>query len=292
MKKKDGFIAISLIYSFFLVFLALLLSIAMDYSQNRILLNDVKKETQVYLDTLGEFNPIFIDNRDYTIGEEISYAYETWKVLENSNESVKVILNRILTLDEIDRAFSQIVDSKNNLSDLEKQFYYDVLDSSILFAGSIQMCLNFDSTISSSRTSYCGYGNNTNYRFYNYGNSVVQDVLNAWYNENSTLKKAESVGYLEAMDFEDGLTDYAGNPYLYEQRYIRIPLIDEANIIKNIGGEQSIWFVEGENEPFYNSNGSENIHGGKSYIKTENGRDLATNYKGIRPIILIKKSLD
>ena len=69
----------------------------MDYSQNRILLNDVKKETQVYLDTLGEFNPIFIDNRDYTIGEEISYAYETWKVLENSNESVKVILNRILT---------------------------------------------------------------------------------------------------------------------------------------------------------------------------------------------------
>lgn len=46
MKKKDGFIAISLIYSFFLVFLALLFSIAMDYSENRILLNDVKKETQ------------------------------------------------------------------------------------------------------------------------------------------------------------------------------------------------------------------------------------------------------
>ncbi len=292
MKKKDGFIAISLIYSFFLVFLALLLSIAMEYSENRILLNDVKRETQEYLDGLAEFNPIFIENRGYNLGEEITYAYDKWQVIEDTEESVKVILNRILTLDEIDRAFSQIIGAKTTLSDLEKEFYRDVLDSSLLFAGNIQMCLNFDDTISSVQTSYCGYGSSTNYRFYNYGNSVVQDVLNSWYSDNSTLKKAESVGYLQAMDFEDGLSDYSGSPYVYEQRFIRIPLINEAGVIKNVGGEQLIWYVEGETEPFYKPDGSENIDGGKSYIKKENGRDLATSYKGIRPIIIIKKSLD
>lgn len=297
MKKKDGFIAISLIYSFFLVFLALLLSIAMDYSQNRILLNDVKKETQEYLDGLAEFNPIFIENRLYNVGEEITYAYETWQVLENTEETIKVILNRILTLDEIERAFSQILRAKENSSELE-WLYNKILESSTYFDGRIQMCLNFsdeEGEISSIQTSYCGYGSNLNYRFYNYGNSIVQDVLNAWYSDNSTLKKAESVGYLEAMDFEDGLTDYAGDSYFYEQRYIRIPLINEATIIgkdEAIKGEESFWYVEGEVEPYYKSDGSENIDGGKSYIKTENGRGLATDYRGIRPIIVIKKSLD
>ncbi len=55
MKNNKGFIAISLIYSFFLVFLMVLLAILTNYTQERILLNDVKKETQEYLNTIKDF---------------------------------------------------------------------------------------------------------------------------------------------------------------------------------------------------------------------------------------------
>lgn len=48
MKKKNGFIATSLIYSFFLVFITLFLTIIADYLQNKVLLNtiesDIKKD--------------------------------------------------------------------------------------------------------------------------------------------------------------------------------------------------------------------------------------------------------
>ncbi len=40
--NNKGFIAISLIYSFFLVFLITLLAVVSDYAHNRVLLNDVK----------------------------------------------------------------------------------------------------------------------------------------------------------------------------------------------------------------------------------------------------------
>ena len=40
MKNNKGFIAISLIYSFFLVFLVTLLMIALNYAKNRILTED------------------------------------------------------------------------------------------------------------------------------------------------------------------------------------------------------------------------------------------------------------
>ncbi len=271
MKKKDGFIAISLIYSFFLVFLALLLSIAMDYSENRILLNDVKKETQRYLDTLGEFNPIFIENRTYTVGESISYAYETWQVLENTDQEVKLILSRILSVNEIKTAFAKIKEESANKN------IPDVALNSL--NGMIQMCLDFNETFTSFKSSYCGYASSTNYRYYNYGNSVVKNVLNSWYNDNSTLKKAERVGYLKLLNFGDDLKDFSGRNNVYEL-FIRLPLVSEASAIQSLSGEKNIWYVEGEN--------SNNL----SYIKNGSGRDLATNEKGIRPVIVIKKVLD
>lgn len=271
MKKKDGFIAISLIYSFFLVFLALLFSIALDYSENRILLNDVKKETQRYLDTLGEFNPIFIENRTYNVGESVSYAYDRWQVLENTDQEVKLILSRILSVDEIKTAFMKIEEESSS-----KKIPERALNN---LTGMIQMCLNFDDTLPSFKTSYCGYGSSTNYRYYNYGNSVVKNVLNYWYNSNSTLKKAERVGYLKLLNFGDDLKDYSDINNTYEL-FIRLPLVSEASLIQSFSGEKNIWYVEGET--------SNNL----SYIKNGSGRDLATNKKGIRPVIVIKKVLD
>lgn len=43
MMKKNGFIATSLIYSFFLIFITLFLTIIADYLQNKVLLNTIEK---------------------------------------------------------------------------------------------------------------------------------------------------------------------------------------------------------------------------------------------------------
>lgn len=44
MKKKNGFIAISIIFSFFIVFLLILTINLTSYAQNRILMNQIKKD--------------------------------------------------------------------------------------------------------------------------------------------------------------------------------------------------------------------------------------------------------
>lgn len=44
MNKKKGFIAISIIFSFFIVFLMLLTLNLTTYAQNRILMNQVKED--------------------------------------------------------------------------------------------------------------------------------------------------------------------------------------------------------------------------------------------------------
>ena len=41
--NKKGFIATSLIYSFFLIFITLFLTIIADYLQNKVLLNTIEK---------------------------------------------------------------------------------------------------------------------------------------------------------------------------------------------------------------------------------------------------------
>ena len=44
MKNNKGFIAISIIFSFFIVFLMLITLVISTYGQNRILMNQVKKD--------------------------------------------------------------------------------------------------------------------------------------------------------------------------------------------------------------------------------------------------------
>ncbi len=51
MKKKNGFIATSLIYSFFLVFITLFLGIIASYLQDKVLLNSIEKSTKKDLNT-------------------------------------------------------------------------------------------------------------------------------------------------------------------------------------------------------------------------------------------------
>lgn len=59
MKRKNGFIATSLIYSFFLVFITLFLTIIADYLQNKVLLNTIENDIKEDLNgtkNIADFN--------------------------------------------------------------------------------------------------------------------------------------------------------------------------------------------------------------------------------------------
>ena len=99
--KKNGFIAISLIYSFFLVFLMTLLTVVANYMHNRILLNDVKKSIQQNLNNKFEFNSPFLKFSPYAKNTQINYANDTWIVLKDNGDSSVLMLARALTNEEL-----------------------------------------------------------------------------------------------------------------------------------------------------------------------------------------------
>lgn len=73
MTKKNGFIATSLIYSFFLIFITLFLTIIADYLQNKVLLNtiesDIKEEitnSRTIVDFKTNVEKISFENSAFT----------------------------------------------------------------------------------------------------------------------------------------------------------------------------------------------------------------------------------
>lgn len=200
MKKKNnkGFIAISLIYSFFLVFLMTLLTIVSNYAYNRILLNGVKKTTQEKLNSLSEFNPIRLDNKTYTKDETVLYANENWKVIADLESEVILVLERSLTNEEL----------KNGLG-IE---YHD----EVIKEDTTNMCFNgYDPY-------YCFFKENEvgGYNLYSWEDSFAKKIVEQWLDENALLQKAKVRGSLKEMTFTDETTrEYTS--------FIRIPVAGE-----------------------------------------------------------------
>lgn len=195
MKKKNGFIAISLIYSFFLVFLITLLAIVSDYAHNRILLSNAKNAIKEKLNGLSEFNPLFLpkvdsDNNaiDYNKVNQISYLNEEWKILNVENQEVTLMLNRDLNKEEIENALSD-VDGAINEENPEQ----------------IHMCLTEDEN-----NTFCNSS-----ILYIWQISLARKVVDIWFEQNALLQKAKSNGALAEMNFLE-----SGNEY---SAYIRIP---------------------------------------------------------------------
>lgn len=63
MKKKNGFIATSLIYSFFLIFITLFLTIIADFLQNKVLLNTIENDIKEEINN-SKYITDFIDGSD------------------------------------------------------------------------------------------------------------------------------------------------------------------------------------------------------------------------------------
>lgn len=68
MKKKNGFIATSLIYSFFLIFITLFLTIIADYLQQKVLLSTIEQGIK---DELNNSKGI----RDFNIGDKLVFQF-------------------------------------------------------------------------------------------------------------------------------------------------------------------------------------------------------------------------
>ena len=100
--NRKGFIATSIIYAFFLMFLMMMVIILARSVNNRILVDAVKDDVRDAMEEQDSFINLILEDKAYTVGEIISYAGETWQVLQNKTDSAVLILNRGLTQTEIE----------------------------------------------------------------------------------------------------------------------------------------------------------------------------------------------
>ncbi len=227
MKKKKGFIATSLIYSFFLVFLMLMMTLLAKSVNNRILTNSVKKDIREDIELKSGLINLNIENKTYNVGDSINFANESWLVLENKSSSVVLILNRTLTEQEI--LLTMGYDKTDN--------YFGTCNGS---SCSLRACLK-----DKINGEYCYlYTSNTNlYRiptFYptesiiseterrnkNYGYTLVGRAVNIWFRNQAGLTLAINNDILIPLNFSDGVLTYTStneNPY-----YVRLPSSTEA----------------------------------------------------------------
>jgi len=216
MEKKKGFIAISLIYSFFLVFLILMVSILTKSVNNRILVGAIQDEIRTEIDGQSSFIVDVLERKTYTVGETVSFANETWNVIQNKTNSVVLILNRGLSKAEVELNLGR--------SATDAEYYGSCNDSGC----QVKACRS-----AASGEQYCYlYRANTNlYRIpawaptitqirdQNYGQTIVSAVTNSWYRTHQGLQKVSAKGKLVNMTFNDGSISSTG--------YIRLPLSSE-----------------------------------------------------------------
>ncbi len=176
MKNNKGFIAISLIYSFFLVFLVTLLMIMNSYVHNRVLLNSVKKDTQQYLESLKGFSDSTLQNRPYASREKVTIFGETFRVIEDKGTRLVLILDRSLKNDVRN---NEIMPFVNNLRAPLKTYVRDEVDGD-----KVSMCLNRNTHGSYSGISLC-----SKTMYYRWEYSIVKYILNSWINQRTEKYK-------------------------------------------------------------------------------------------------------
>lgn len=268
MKKKNGFIAVSLIYSFFLIFLMVMLASATKSTQTRQLLRTFKDDLQSQLNE-EEFVKTTISQKAYAIDEEVNFVDETWQVIKDNNTSVVMILKRALTKDEITNALEV---TENN-----SMYFQNSCNNSEC---KVKMCLNNFSV------NQCYYVSSSDYLYYNWNNSVAKTIVERWFEKNLNLQKACRLQYMEAlgerrcqkdtlvrMNFSDGIQLNSG--------YIRIATHEEVAGAHNwITSIPDTWTLTN----YRRTDGRSSVY---AFNGTYNTYDTVLK---IRPVIEVKKS--
>jgi hypothetical protein len=280
MKKKNGLIAVSLIYSFFLVFLMIMLSSSVKNAETRQMLQSIKEDIKKTLNEEEEFIITSLPNKnpitlvDYKRGDEVNFVGDSWLVIENKSNSVVLILKRALNKEEITSSLG--IDVNNN-----DYFNGACNDSSC----KIRMCMN------KYHSSFCFYQSASNYEYYTWDRSIGKKVVEQWFENNVNLQKACRLQYdqntsKKVCSKENIIKMTFSDKVQMNEGYIRLATIEEANL------GQSSWVLNngGYLAPEAWSLSLQNKTNGQSYVY-----DIKRNVKSttetftIRPVIEVKK---
>jgi len=266
LKKKHGFIATSLIYSFFLVFLMLMVSILARTANNRILLGAMKEDIKTELNSEAGFIIETIESKTYNFNERVTFANESWLVLKNNTNSVVVVLERSLTQDEVLVALGKNRNTSEffgtcNVSSCQVRAcrnFYAGQEFCYLYSGNTNLY-----------TSPAWNPSMTQIQNQNYGKTIVSEVVNNWFFTHQGLRRAMQKEKLVSMTFSDGFMNNTG--------YIRLPLSNE------VSGVQGVI-------PFHLSNSIGTSNGRQTRIYNGSVQTVwSYNPAYIRPVIEIKK---
>ncbi len=215
MKNKKGFIATSVIYAFFLMFLMMMVIVLAQSVNNRVLVRAVKDDIRDEMENNDSLVNITLENRTYTIGEVVSYAAESWQVIQNKTSSVVLMLNRGLSQTEIEsyiRAYA--TDS----------MYFGTCSGANC---QVRECLTSDTG-----GEYC-YISGSLYRRpmwnptvaeiqdQNYGQTLPSVSTRGWFSAHQYLQRALEANKLVQMTFSDGFKNNTS--------YVRLPLSTEVS---------------------------------------------------------------
>lgn len=272
MKRRNGFIAVSMIYSFFLVFLMIMLASTTKNAQTRQLLRVYKDDIKSELNE-KEFIVIRLPKEDtYEVNEELDFIGDTWQVIENKENSVVLILKRPLNKKEITKALE--------ITEEDTDYFNGTCTDD---ACSVRMCLNKLSLHD------CFFDHSTNYVYYNWENSIAKTILNRYLEQNVNLQKICRSSYdntenklkctkdkLMEMTFSDGIEEHTG--------YIRLATKDEISTAEDwtkSAGQAWSLSIDSRN------NGYSNIYSFGENISSVVAHNVALQ---IRPVIEVKKS--
>lgn len=200
-KKNGGFIATSLIYSFFLVFALLMAAILATASENRILVNAIKKDIYDNLEAKSAYLVSNLANKTYSVGEKISFAREDWLVVKDNGTTVTLIMNRGLNLQELTKTVGKMGSTK-------AEFYGECSLEKCLVRTCQSVTVN-----STFGQEYCYFYNNNIYRMpsflpttteinsQNYGQTITSKALLDWFSNHTGLQTVLKKEKLVAQTF-------------------------------------------------------------------------------------------
>ena len=278
MKQKKGFMATSLIYSFFLVFLMLMIGILTTTMNNRILVNSLKEDIRSSLEKEQGFVVDTLENKTYALGEIVSFGNETWQVVTNKANSVVLVLQRSLTKMEIEKALGK----SNN-----REFFGTCTSETSCqvracreFTGGEEYCFYYPAnTRLHSKPTWAP--NITQIRNQNMGKTIVSKVVNDWFSMHQGLQIVLEKNKLIPMTFNDGYLNYpeSGGKAIY----VRIPHTSDLNSVTSWNGVK----------PFHilNSVGASNELQTRIYNRTDKEATIVSSNTAalIRPVIEAKK---
>ena len=127
----------------------------------------------------------------------------------------------------------------------------------------VLMCMN------AYHPAVCNYRDEVTFNYYAWNISVVKRIVDDWFMNNATMQKGISVGSIQNMNYTDEVYEYSS--------FVRIPIASEYDLIE----DNDIWYLTLDSH----TNGISYIRYGENIISSHD------NYKSIRPVITVKKTI-